>query len=664
MSSSAAGVHSIAATMTTVPAVGALRFAWLLLAFPVFGALVLIFGGHRTDRWGPLLGVLMPIASLVYGIIAFFALLSYPAAARSRDLHMFTWISVGDFHVNAALLIDPLSITFVLLITGVGSLIHIYSIGYMAHDPARRRFFGYMNLFVASMLLLVLADNYLVLYVGWEGVGLASYLLIGFWQFKPSAAVAAKKAFIVNRIGDTGLTIAVFLMFTEFGTVSFTGVFHGAPAAGSGVNTALGLLLLLAACGKSAQVPLQSWLLDAMEGPTPVSALIHAATMVTAGVYLLVRSNPILALTPTARLAITVVGAVTLLFGAIIGCAKDDIKKSLAGSTMSQIGYMILAAGLGSPIGYAFAIAHLVAHGFFKANLFLGAGSVMHGMNDEVNMRRYGALRKVMPVTYVTFLAGYLAIIGIPPFSGFFTKDGIIESCFDKGGTSGDILGTVAVIGAGITGFYMTRMVLMTFMGKPRWDQEVPAERRETPEAGTAGSAPHPHESPPVMIWPMIVLAIGSVVVGGFLVVNNRLANFLAPVIGPVPAIHALFNVTSDITLVVVLLGVLAAWTMYGRVEVPAIAPPGGLLTRAARQDLYGDAFNESVLMRPGQWLTRLSVYFDSRGIDGAVNSSAAAVGGSSGRLRRIQTGFVRSYALSMFFGAVLLVAALLAVRL
>jgi NADH-quinone oxidoreductase subunit L len=650
--------------MTTVPAVGALRFAWLLLAFPVFGALVLIFGGHRTDRWGYLLGVLAPIASLVYGIIAFFALLSYPAAARSRDLHMFTWISVGDFHVNAALLIDPLSITFVLLITGVGSLIHIYSIGYMAHDPARRRFFGYMNLFVASMLLLVLADNYLVLYVGWEGVGLASYLLIGFWQYKPSAAVAAKKAFIVNRIGDTGLTIAVFLMFTEFGTVSFTGVFHGAPAAGSGVNTALGLLLLLAACGKSAQVPLQSWLLDAMEGPTPVSALIHAATMVTAGVYLLVRSNPILALTPTARLAITVVGAVTLLFGAIIGCAKDDIKKSLAGSTMSQIGYMILAAGLGSPIGYAFAIAHLVAHGFFKANLFLGAGSVMHGMNDEVNMRRYGGLRKVMPITYVTFLAGYLAIIGIPPFSGFFTKDGIIESCFDKGGTSGDILGTVAVIGAAITGFYMTRMVLMTFMGKPRWEQEVPAERRETPEAGPAGSAPHPHESPAVMIWPMIVLAIGSVVVGGFLVVNNRLANFLAPVIGPVPAIHALFNVTSDITLVVVLLGVLAAWTMYGRVEVPAIAPPGRLLTRAARQDLYGDAFNESVLMRPGQWLTRLSVYFDSRGIDGAVNSSAAAVGGSSGRLRRIQTGFVRSYALSMFFGAVLLVAALLAVRL
>ncbi len=664
MSSSAAGVHAIAATMTTMPAVGVQRYAWLMLAFPVFGALVLICGGRRTNRWGHLLGVAMPIASLVYGVIAFFNMLSYPAAERSRDVHMFTWIAVYSLHVNANLLLDPLSITFVLLITGVGSLIHIYSIGYMAHDPGRRRFFGYMNLFVASMLLLVLADNYLVLYVGWEGVGLASYLLIGFWQYKPSAAVAAKKAFIVNRVGDTGLLIAIFLMFSTFGTVNFTGVFNGAPGAGSGVATALGLLLLLGACGKSAQVPLQSWLLDAMEGPTPVSALIHAATMVTAGVYLLVRSNPILAVTPTARLAITVVGAVTLLFGAIIGCAKDDIKKSLAGSTMSQIGYMILAAGLGSPIGYAFAIAHLVAHGFFKADLFLGAGSVMHGMNDEVNMRRYGGLRKVMPVTYVTFIAGYLAIIGIPPFSGFFTKDGIVESCFDKGGTSGAILGTAAIIGAAITGFYMTRMVLMTFHGRPRWEQEVPSERRETPEAGTSGSAPHPHESPAVMTWPMIVLAIGSVVVGGFLVVNNRLANFLAPVIGQAPAIHALFNITSVVTLAVVLVGVLAAWARYGRLEVPAVAPAGRLLTRAARRDLYGDAFNESVLMRPGQWLTRLSVYFDGRGIDGAVNTTAAAVGGSSGRLRRIQTGFVRSYALSMFFGAALLVAALLAVRL
>jgi NADH-quinone oxidoreductase subunit L len=660
-SSAAAGVHTTAATMTTVPAVGFQHYAWLMLAFPVFGALVLIFGGRRTNRWGHLLGVAMPIGSFVVGLISFFDLLGY--TDRSRDVHMFTWIAVGDFHANVGLLLDPLSMTFVLLITGVGSLIHIYSIGYMAHDPERRRFFGYLNLFIAAMLLLVLADNYLVLYAGWEGVGLASYLLIGFWQYKPSAAVAAKKAFIVNRVGDAGLTVAIFLMFSTFGTVTFTGVFSGTKAAGTGVDTALGLLLLLGACGKSAQVPLQSWLLDAMEGPTPVSALIHAATMVTAGVYLLVRSNPILFYSSTARLAITVVGAVTLLFGAIIGCAKDDIKKSLAGSTMSQIGYMFLGAGLG-PIGYVFAIAHLVAHGFFKADLFLGAGSVMHGMNDEVNMRRYGALRRFLPATFGCFLVGYLAIIGIPPFSGFFTKDGIIEAAWDKGGTSGAILATAALIGAGLTAFYMTRMVLMTFFGQARWEEEVPAGRRETPETGTAGHAPHPHESPWVMVWPMIILSIGSIVTGWFLIINGRFAHFLEPVTGPAPDKNGVFTVPGIIALVLVVLGVGLAWLMYGRAEVPAVAPAGSPLTRAARQDLYGDAFNESVLMRPGQWLTRLSVFFDNRGVDGLVNTAAAAVGGSSGRLRRVQTGFVRSYALSMFFGAALLVAALLAVRL
>src|SRR5215475_2436014 len=414
----------------------------------------------------------MPLTAFVYGVIAFFTLLSYPAAERSRDLHMYSWIPVARFQANIGLLLDPLSICFVLLITGVGSLILIYSVGYMAHDTDRRRFFGYMDLFIAAMLLLVLSDNYLALYAGWEGVGLASYLLIGFWQFRPSAAVAAKKAFVVNRVGDAGLSLAVMLMFAEFGTFTFTGVFGAAKSGGTGVTTALGLLLLLGACGKSAQVPLQSWLLDAMEGPTPVSALIHAATMVTAGVYLIVRSNPIFNDAPTAQLAVTVVGAVTLLFGAIIGTAKDDIKKALAGSTMSQIGYMTLAAGLG-PAGYVFAIAHLLAHGFFKAGLFLGAGSVMHGMDDEVNMRRYGGLRKLLPWTFVTFGLGYLAIIGIPPFSGFFTKDGIIEAAWDKGGTSGYILATCAIIGAGITAFYMTRMMFMTWFGNRRWSGEA-----------------------------------------------------------------------------------------------------------------------------------------------------------------------------------------------
>ncbi len=632
-------------SLTALPATGAQQAVWLLLAFPLFGAAVLLLGGRRTNRWGHLLGVATPVASFIYGLIVFFQMLGYPAAQRSRDVTMFTWISVGRFHATAGLQLDQLSISFVLLITGVGSLIHLFAVGYMAHDTERRRFFGYMNLFVASMLLLVLADNYLALYVGWEGVGLASYLLIGFWQFKPAAAVAAKKAFVVNRVGDAGLSLAIMLMFATFGTVTFTGVFSAPGSAGHGVVTALGLLLLLGACAKSAQVPLQSWLLDAMEGPTPVSALIHAATMVTAGVYLIVRSAPIFNLSPEARLAVTVVGAVTLLFGAIIGCAKDDIKKALAGSTMSQIGYMTLAAGLG-PAGYVFAIAHLIAHGFFKAGLFLGAGSVKHEMDDEVDMRRFGALRAVMPATFVTFGIGYLAIIGVPPFSGFFTKDPIIEAAFAKGGTSGMILGSAALLGAGITAFYMTRVMLMTFTGERRWEEKA-----------------HPHEVPPVMTSPMVVLALGSAGAGGLLILGNRFVNFLAPVTGVPPASRGLFTPSGIAALVLLVVGVAIAWAMYGRREVPAIAPAARFPVTAARRDLYGDAFNEAVFMRPGQWLTRLSVYFDNRGVDGLVNTIAATVGGTSGRMRRVQTGFVRSYALSMFVGAVLLVGALLLVR-
>jgi NADH-quinone oxidoreductase subunit L len=640
--------------VTTIAATGVLRASWLLLAFPIFGAVVLLVGGRRTDKWGHLLGCAMPVASFVYAVIAFFALLG--DRDRSQDLHLFSYIPVGGFQVSMGILLDPLSASFMLLITGVGSLIIIYSVGYMAHDSDRRRFFGYLNLFIAAMLLLVLADNYLALYVGWEGVGLASYLLIGFWQFKNSAAVAAKKAFVVNRVGDAGLTLAIFLMFAEFGTVSFTGVFGSVRSGGSGVATALGLLLLLGACGKSAQVPLQSWLLDAMEGPTPVSALIHAATMVTAGVYLLVRSNPILALTPDARLAIAIVGAVTLLWGAIIGCAKDDIKKSLAGSTMSQIGYMTLGAGLG-PAGYVFAIAHLLAHGFFKAGLFLGSGSVIHAMDDEQDMRRYGGLARFLPVTFVTFILAYLAIIGIPPFSGFFTKDGIIEAAWDRGGTAGPIFATCAILGAGITAFYMTRMVLMTFVGKPRW-------REEEPQAQEAHPAPHPHESPAVMTWPMILLAVGSVGAGAFLIIGRRFEKFLGPVTGVPPTSHGIFTLPGVIALVLALAGVGLAWVMYGRVPVPETAPRGNPLVVAARKDLYGDAFNESVLMRPGQWLTRLSVYFDNKGVDGLVNSLAALVGGTSGRARRAQTGFVRTYALFMYAGAVVLVFLLLLVRL
>src|SRR5580698_2147037 len=581
-------------TVSVLHATGIQNAAWLLLAFPLAGAAILLLGGKRTNSWGHLIGVAMPILAFAYAVAAFVQMLGYSSGQRVREVTLYQFIDVGRFQIPMGLRLDQLSICFVLLITGVGSLIHIFAVGYMSHDPERRRFFGYMNLFLAAMLLLVLANNYLGLYAGWEGVGLASYLLIGFWQYKP--AVAAKKAFIANRVGDVGLSLAIMLMFAQFGSVTFTGVDSKIGSASHGVVLAIGLLLLLGACGKSAQVPLQSWLLDAMEGPTPVSALIHAATMVTAGVYLLVRSNPILADSPTAQLGITVVGAVTLLFGAIIGCAKDDIKKALAGSTMSQIGYMTLGAGLG-PAGYVFAIAHLLAHGFFKAGLFLGAGSVMHGMNDQTDMRKYGALWRVMPITFGTFGLGYLAIIGIPPFSGFFTKDGIIEAAWDKGGTSGAILATCAILGAGITAFYMTRVMLMTWYGKRRWVEKA-----------------HPHESPGVMTWPMILLAVGSVFGGGFLIIGHRFENFLGPVTGLPPTSHGIWSVAGIIALVLALAGVGLAWTMYGRVAVPAEAPRGRFPVVAGRKDLYGDAFNESVLMRPGQWLTRLSVYFDNRG--------------------------------------------------
>ncbi len=418
--------------MTVMPAEGLFSLMWLLIALPLAGAAILLFTGRRSNSWGPYLGVLTVCASAVLGVLLLIEMMGLPTEERAITQVAYQWVFVGNFAVDLAFQLDQLSMVFILLITIVGSLIHIYSLGYMSHDPDKRKFFGYLNLFVAAMLLLVMANNYLLLYVGWEGVGLASYLLIGFWQHKPSAAAAAKKAFIINRVGDVGLSLAIMLMFVTFGSVYFSDVFGFATQASEGTLNAIGLLLLLAAAGKSAQFPLQAWLLDAMEGPTPVSALIHAATMVTAGVYLIARSNVIYNHAELAAMAVIIVALITIFMGAIIGSAKDDIKKALAGSTMSQIGYMMLAVGLG-PIGYVFAIFHLLTHGVFKAGLFLGAGSVMHGMDDNVSMRRYGALRSVMVVTFITFMAGYLAIIGIPPFSGFWSKDEIIHAAFERG---------------------------------------------------------------------------------------------------------------------------------------------------------------------------------------------------------------------------------------
>ncbi|WP_460818167.1 NADH-quinone oxidoreductase subunit L [Nocardioides korecus] len=616
----------------------------LVIALPALGALVLLLAGRRSDRWGHLLGTAAVVGSFVCSVVLFVGLLGRGAGDRQLGVDLWQWFSTGSWSVQAGLLYDPLSALFLLLITGVGSLIHVYSIGYMEHDERRRRFFAYLNLFVAAMLVLVLASDYVGVFLGWEGVGLASYLLIGFWQHKPSAAAAAKKAFVINRVGDIGLALGIGLIVVTFGSTSFAKVSTLTADAAPGVMTAIGLLLLLAACGKSAQFPLQTWLLDAMEGPTPVSALIHAATMVTAGVYLIVRSQFIFEHTPDARLVVSIIGTITLLMGAWIGCAKDDIKKTLAGSTMSQIGYMVLAAGLGVA-GYAFAIFHLLTHGFFKANMFLGAGSVMHGTEDDVNMRHYGALRKAMPITFMTFAMGYLAIIGFPGFAGFWSKDKIIETALAQN----PVLGVCALLGAGVTGFYMTRLMLMTFLTKERWEPGV-----------------HPHESPKVMTVPLMVLAALSVL-GGVLLLNNWIVTFLSPVTGvapheepPLPAIAL-----SVLAVAVVAIGVGVAWVLFMKRDVPREAPTQvSVFTRAGRRDLYGDAFNDAVIVAPGTRFLGNLATFDAGLVDGGAVGTGSALTGLSSRMRLLQNGFVRSYALSVLAGAALVLLALVVVNL
>ena len=614
-----------------------------LIALPLFGATVLLLAGRRSDQWGHLLATALSASSFFVGLYQLSQMLGRSTEERAVTQKLFSWINVGTFNVDAGLLLDQLSICFVLLITGVGTLIHIYSISYMSHDENRRRFFAYLNLFIAAMLLLVLGNSYLNLYVGWEGVGLASYLLIGFWNQKPAYATASKKAFVMNRVGDMGLSFAIMIAFATLGTVSFSGVEEASHTASKAALTAIGIMLLVAATGKSAQFPLQAWLGDAMAGPTPVSALIHAATMVTAGVYLIVRSNFVFDAAPTAQLLVVIVGAITLMFGALVGTAKDDIKKALAASTMSQIGYMILGAGLG-PAGYAFAIMHLLTHGFFKAGMFLGAGSVMHGMNDQVDMRRYGALRKFMPITFATFGLGYLAIIGVPPFAGFYSKDAIIETAFNAGGVKGILLGSTALLGAAITAFYMTRVMVLTFTSKERWEENQ-----------------HPHESPLLMWLPMAILAIGSVTTGFLFTRGHALVNWLAPVVGE----HAESEdvllqpmVVSGLALLAVAIGVAIAVRKYQLAEVETKAPQDvSVFTRIARKDLMQDSFNEAVFMRPGQALTSLLVKGDENVVDGAVRGVGRTALGAGAVLRQTQTGFARSYAALILIGAIVLIA-------
>ncbi|MDO5711185.1 MAG: NADH-quinone oxidoreductase subunit L [Micrococcales bacterium] len=619
---------------------------WLLIALPLLGALLLLVGGRRTNGFGPALATGLSWASFGVGAAIFVEMVGRDDASRAQQLTLYSWLPVGPLQLDAGMLLDQLSISFVLLITFVGSLIHVYSLGYMSDDPDKRRFFAYLNLFIAAMLTLVLADNYLVLYVGWEGVGLASYLLIGFWNWNPPYASAANKAFIANRVGDYGLGLAIMAMFATFGTVTFAGVAADPSKASAGTLTIIGLLLLLAACGKSAQFPLQSWLGDAMAGPTPVSALIHAATMVTAGVYLVVRSHPIYDLAPNAQLAVAVVGGITLTMGAIIGCAKDDIKKALAASTISQIGYMMLAAGLG-PIGYAYAIFHLLTHGFFKAGLFLGAGSVMHAMNDRVDMRTFGGLSGKMKITWATFLCGWLAIIGFPLLSGFWSKDKIIESAFVGEGWRPWVFGLTTLLVAGLTAFYMSRLFFMTFHGKRRWLEDD-----------------HPHEAPSTMTVPMVILAIGSVGLGALLNFGG-FTGWLAPATGgPVEHGEPILSVPviMILTMVLLVLGVALAWARYWRADVAPVPHPSFARTVAAN-DFFQDEVNYGAIVLPGRALIEALNFTDGHGIDGSVRGLAGGIGDLSNFVRRVQNGFVRSYALTMLLGVVVVLGALWVVQ-
>ncbi len=651
----------------THAATGAAALAWLLIAVPAASAAILLIAGRRSNSWGHWLGLAAAVFTAVLGLTIIAQVAGMAEGQRIMSAKLWHWFSAGSLRIDVGLRIDPLSLTFVGLVTFVGSLIHLYSVAYMSHDRDRRRFFAYLNLFIAAMLTLVLGDSYIALFVGWEGVGLASYLLIGFWNTAdaddPRAArdksmenaTAAKKAFIMNRVGDMGLLAAMMAMVSQVHSVAFDAVL---PAAASGSVTtgwltAMGFFLLVAACGKSAQFPLQAWLGDAMAGPTPVSALIHAATMVTAGVYLMVRSGAIYGGAPSAQLAVAIVGAITLLLGAIIGCAKDDMKKVLAASTMSQIGYMMLGAGLG-PIGYAFAIFHLLTHGFFKAQLFLGAGSVMHAMSDQVDMRRFGALRAAMTITWATMGIGWLAILGIPPFSGFWSKDKIIEAAFIGEGAKPWILGSIALVGAGITAFYMSRLFFMIFHGKARWTTEKDIE-----------GPVHPHESGWMMTLPLLILSVFSLGLGGALAAGDTFVTWLEPVTGHAEHGEPVLpeTIIMGATLALVILGALAAWLMYAARPVATVVQPSNALVEAARKDMHQDAINEAIAMRPGQGLVLAATASDRYVVDGAVEGLASGTAVLGRLVGRTESGYVRSYAGYMAAGTVLALIAVLATR-
>ena len=618
-----------------------LRVAWLIPAFPLFGALVLLLFGKRLKRASGPIATTMMAGAFVVTVISYTQLSSLPSRARDAVYTLYSWIAAGSFRIRLDYHIDPMAIVMLLVVTGVGALIHLYSVGYMKGDENEGRYFAYLNLFAFSMLVLVMANNFLVLYVGWELVGLCSYLLIGFWFTVPENASAAKKAFITNRVGDFSFAIGIFLIFAKFGTLDFRGVFTAAPAVlSAGAATAIALLLFGGATGKSAQIPLYVWLPDAMAGPTPVSALIHAATMVTAGVYMVARTHAIFDLSHTAQNVVASIGVATALLAGLIAIVQDDIKRVLAYSTVSQLGYMFVGVGVGA---YSAGIFHLVTHAFFKAALFLGAGSVMHAMGNRTDITKFGGLARKIPWTALVWVLAWLAIIGFPGTGGFFSKDQILEGAYTSGQTTIWILG---LAGAAITGFYMTRVTVLTFFGRSRDDE-----------------GHHPHESPVSMVFPMLLLLVAAIVAGfvlGAHAENAPIHRFLLPVLGPhvVAAARSLSaGQLSVIATAAGLGGAAVALVMYSgafdwarRRENPSLA------WRAARNKFFVDDVYQFLFTSMGKLgASTLAFVVDTHWIDGVVNGLGTVTAKVAAAGRKVQTGLVRTYAVGIFGGGLAL---------
>ncbi len=635
-----------------------LDLVWLIPALPLAGFLViLLFGRKLGDPVAGYFATAMVALSFVVTAGVFADLMSLDAEARKEQVQtLFSWVTVGSLHIDLAFLADPLAITMCLFVTGIGALIHLYAVGYMHGDSRFSKFFLYLNLFAFSMLMLILGSNMLVTFLGWEGVGTCSYFLISFWHEKDSAATAGKKAFVTNRVGDWGFMMAMFFAFWAVGSLDYLHINEAAGSLTTTTATAIGLFAFVGACGKSAQLPLYLWLPDAMEGPTPVSALIHAATMVTAGVYLMCRLNPVLGASASyAPTVIAIVGAATALFAATIAVSQNDIKKVLAYSTVSQLGYMFLAVGSGA---YTAAIFHMVTHAFFKALLFLGSGSVIHGMHHEQDMRRMGALRKFMPVTFATFIVGWLAIAGVPPFSGFWSKDEILLAAYDKS----VVLWGVGLITALLTAFYMTRQVIMVFYGEARWHDahEEHGAHGDYVAHDDHAHAGEPHESPWMMIVPLVVLAVLSFA-GGFINMpfsheTERLTNWLEPVLG----VHETDTAKLPLALVAIacgLVGIGIGFAVYYFKKLKPVEPKILL-------DAWGyDRAVSKFMGGPGRKVFEGIAWADANIIDGAVTGTGRVVQASAGEARKVQSGNLRNYAAAVGVGVVLLLAWFVIVR-